>query len=98
MVENSAAVVFYTGLDIGGKAWDIYNKLFQRPMLELRILAQSVVQIVNVGLQVPLMMQMHCFFINIRLHGMISVWQWSIDKFVVFVHISDPVFFIICLR
>ena len=49
------------------------QQLFQRQTLQRRAVPEQTVQIVDVGLQMPVVMQVHGFFVNERLQRVIGI-------------------------
>ena len=56
------------------------------------IIGQRPVQIINVSLKMAVVMELHGFFIDIRLQRLISIWQWGIGKWIMISKISQGEF------
>lgn len=52
---------------------------------------------IYIGLQMPVMMQMHGLFIDIRLEGIIGIGQWRVLKWIMLVHGKFLFSFNICV-
>lgn len=94
MVKDTAAVMGDRCPDIFREACGIRDKFLQRPVLEGWVFIEGIVEIVDVGLQMPAVMQKHCLFVDIGFHCAVWIGQWGVDKFVMFVHRHIPFFII----
>ena len=94
MIIYSAAVIPDRSLNGIRKAWNIYEKLFQCPILELRLFKESLIQIINIGLQVTAVVKPHGLRVNVRFQGVICIGERAVYEFVVLVH-TIALFFLI---
>ena len=85
MIVGSACIVQDGTAYMGGHIVRITDKLLQRKFLIFRVIHKHLIQIVDIGLQIPVAMEFHGFPADKRFHGVIGIGKRRIDKRIVFV-------------
>lgn len=83
VAEYPSGVVADRILQTAGKSAPDGQQFFQGKTLQGGILFQYLVEIIDIRLQMPVVMQMHGLFIDERLQSVVSVWQRCVDKRIV---------------
>ena len=94
VIIYASRIVLKRRLKMAGESAPHGEQLFQRTVLQRRMLLQKTIQVVNVCLEMPVMVKMHCFFIDKRFECIIGVRQGSVDKRIIVVHDKFLKFFL----
>ena len=86
VIIYTSRIVFKRSLEMAGEPAPHSEQLFQRIVLQRRILLQKTIQVVNICLKMTVMVKMHCLLIDKRLECIIVVWEGSVDKRIIVVH------------
>ena len=85
VVIHTACIVTDTGLYFGRQRVNTDQQLLKGQRLVLRILRQNIIQLINIGLQVPVVVKAHGLCVDIRFHPVIFIGQRWIYKRIFFI-------------
>ena len=72
---------------MAGKAPPYGEQFFQRELLKGGILLQKPVEIVDIGLEMPVMVQVHCLLVYEGLKSVVRVWERCVCEWVIAVSV-----------
>ena len=87
VIEHAARVVEQRSPKLAGKSVLADQQLCQRVILERRIGLKKLVQVVDICLEMPVVVQPHGFFVDEWLQGVIGVGERGVEKGIVIVHV-----------
>ena len=86
VIVYTSCVIAKRGLKMAGETAPYGEKFFQRKLLERRIFLQKLIEVVNICLEMAVVMEVHCLFIDEGLEGVIRIGKRHVDKRIIIVH------------
>lgn len=75
MVVDAAGIVFDLGADVTGKGVEVQQDFFQRPAMKLGKRTEQVVEVVDVGSQMLVVMKAHRCSVNVGRQPVVRIGQ-----------------------